>query len=538
MFHRSKEVNAQAHTNKVLVFNNIEINMADKKPKKPAKAVKKFDFKLSEFEIEKLKGVSDCKVVFSPHAVTAIMGINGSGKSTILHALACCFKPIGVTSKPYNRFSDFFTPHTHSTWTDSKFSLTHEFSIFDNDTGASKIEKTTTDYAKNKRWTPIYERRPERESTYVGLQELATLSDNRGAGRYANYTSQKHPHENLETIIKKLSYIIGRDYTDIKLCKTKSKEFLGLEYNGVVYSEHTMGAGEKRVLEILLELYAKKLANGGLLLIDELDVLLHESAFCRLVDTLIEASKQNKNEVVFTTHRETIEKFRDKINITGVWNTGSKVITLPHVDPRIITQLTNKNKPLMTIMVEDNLAATVVEKIIENLSAHRYCEVLKFGAADNAFTVITGLILAKIDINNHLCILDGDVYTTDHQKEIQIKSFLTGHDKKAERDIALEHIKQFHLPFDFINRNDKGLPEYNHKKMLEAIPNMDENEIVVASKSVVGLNDWHLFYSKIKEETNIKNITEKVIDLLSEKSEYWDQYTADISKWIRDRLPQ
>ncbi|MEL4385877.1 hypothetical protein AAEH98_12950 [Shewanella xiamenensis] len=67
---------------------------------------------------------------------------------------------------------------------------------------------------------------------------------------------------------------------------------------------------------------------------------------------------------------------------------------------------------------------------------------------------------------------------------------------------------------------------------------MDENEIVVASKSVVGLNDWHLFYSKIKEETNIKNITEKVIDLLSEKSEYWDQYTADISKWIRDRLPQ
>ncbi|QQK58618.1 hypothetical protein FJD32_003340 [Shewanella sp. LC6] len=211
---------------------------------------------------------------------------------------------------------------------------------------------------------------------------------------------------------------------------------------------------------------------------------------------------------------------------------------MPHVDPRIITQLTNKNKPLMTIMVEDNLAATVVEKIIENLSAHRYCEVLKFGAADNAFTVITGLILAKIDINNHLCILDGDVYTTDHQKEIQIKSFLTGHDKKAERDIALEHIKQFHLPFDFINRNDKGLPEYNHKKMLEAIPNMDENEIVVASKSVVGLNDWHLFYSKIKEETNIKNITEKVIDLLSEKSEYWDQYTADISKWIRDRLPQ
>jgi energy-coupling factor transporter ATP-binding protein EcfA2 len=511
--------------------------MADIKPKKAAKAVKKFDFKLSEFEIEKLKGVSDCKVVFSPHSVTAIMGINGSGKSTILHALACCFKPIGVTSKPYNRFSDFFTPHTHSTWTDSKFTLTHEFSIFDNGQGATKIEKTTTDYAKNKRWTPIYERRPERESTYVGLQDLATLSDNRGAGRYAKYTSKKHPHENLQIIIKKLSYIIGREYTDIKLCETKYKDFLGLEYNGVVYSEHTMGAGEKRVLEILLELYAQSLKNGGLLLIDELDVLLHESAFCRLVDTLIEASQQNKNEVVFTTHRETIEKFRDKINITGVWNTGSKVITLPHVDPRIITQLTNKNKPLMTIMVEDELAATVVEKIIEKLSAHRYCEVLTFGAADNAFTVITGLILAKIDIKNHLCVLDGDVYINDDQKETQIKSFLTGHDKQVERESALKHIKQFNLPFNFINANDKGLPEYNHKRMLEAIPEMDNNEIIVASKSVVGLNDWHYLYSKMKDETSIKNITEKVIDLLSEKSEHWDNYTSEISNWIRDRLP-
>lgn len=521
-----------------LTFNNYETMMKDIKPKKMAKVLKKFNFKLNEFEIEKLKGVSDCKVAFLPHSVTAIMGINGSGKSTILHALACCFKPVGVTSKAYNRFSDFFTPHTHSTWTDSKFSLTHEFSVFDNVKKEEKIERTTTDYTKNKRWSPIYERRPERESTYIGLQNLGTLSDNRGAGRYATYTSQKHPHENLQTIIKKLSYIIGRDYQDIKLCKTKSKEFLGLEYNGVVYSEHTMGAGEKRVLEILIELYSEKLQYGGLLLIDELDVLLHESAFCRLVETLVESAKQNKNEVVFTTHRETIEKFQDKINITGVWNTGTKVITLPHVDPRIITQLTSATKPLMTIMVEDDLAVTVVDKIIEKLGAHRYCEVLKFGAADNAFTVITGLILANVDIKNHLCVLDGDVYVTKEKKEEQIKSFLTGHDKEAEKKIALEHIKQFTLPFSFVNAEDKGLPEYNHKKMIEGIPNVDDNEIVAASRGIVGLNDWHFLYPKMKDEINVKNITERVIDLISNRSEHWDGYVSEISDWIKERLPK
>ncbi|WP_227639566.1 AAA family ATPase [Klebsiella pneumoniae] len=78
--------------------------------------------RLKEIQIQSLKGISNCIINFpADKKVTAIMGMNGSGKSTIIHALACCYKPRTVTSKENNRFSDFFTPHDDNNWRDSGF---------------------------------------------------------------------------------------------------------------------------------------------------------------------------------------------------------------------------------------------------------------------------------------------------------------------------------------------------------------------------------------------------------------------------------
>lgn len=78
--------------------------------------------RLKEIQIQSLKGISNCTIKFpADKKVTAIMGMNGSGKSTIIHALACCYKPRNATSKENNRFSDFFTPHVDNNWRDSGF---------------------------------------------------------------------------------------------------------------------------------------------------------------------------------------------------------------------------------------------------------------------------------------------------------------------------------------------------------------------------------------------------------------------------------
>lgn len=50
--------------------------------------------KIIKIEIEKLKGLKDVEIDLSEKSLVAIMGPNGEGKSTILHALAYVYNPV------------------------------------------------------------------------------------------------------------------------------------------------------------------------------------------------------------------------------------------------------------------------------------------------------------------------------------------------------------------------------------------------------------------------------------------------------------
>ncbi|MGI2856966.1 AAA family ATPase [Shewanella algae] len=507
------------------------------KVKVPAQIIRK-DFRLNKLSITKLKGLNNCVIDFSPHRVTAIMGINGSGKSSILHALACCFKPVGTSSKADNRFKDFFTPHTHSTWTDTHFSLTHTYTQVETNKRQSKQIKSTVEYGKNNRWRPIYARRPERPSQYIGLQNLPTLADNRGASRFAKYKVKELEHPNKQMIIEKMSYVLGRQYDSLVLCESRTKTFWGLGLNGIVYSEHTMGAGEKRVVEILRQLFSPELKNG-VLIIDELEALLHSSAFSRLVEVLISASKVLNLEVVFTTHRETVTDFRERINICGIWNTGKNVMTLPNLDPRIFNQLTGRNQKLLEVYVEDDLAQLTLDLLLEEKQWQEYVSVSYFGAGDNAYVVLAGLLLCQQPIDDVLCVLDGDVDQTDEERLVKLKKYLSGEDVQAVdfRDKAIQHIRQFKLEY-VAPVNTKAAPEYNHKKWLEEIEENDRNRsLLAASRQVQYLPDWHKYYFELQRYCSKRRIQESVLESIQHNNpEKWDSYVSEVSEWIKTKL--
>lgn len=82
--------------------------------------------KIISLDITKLKNIKNCKIDFSGKPLTAIMGVNGIGKSTILHALACCYKQTDVERKDY-KFPDFFSPNTYALWNDSCFKLSFSY---------------------------------------------------------------------------------------------------------------------------------------------------------------------------------------------------------------------------------------------------------------------------------------------------------------------------------------------------------------------------------------------------------------------------
>lgn len=70
------------------------------------------------------------------------MGVNGSGKSTILHALACSYSPY---EKGENyKFSYFFTPNPDASWKGSCFTVVN-YDLNEKKKVSKKFEKKEID---------------------------------------------------------------------------------------------------------------------------------------------------------------------------------------------------------------------------------------------------------------------------------------------------------------------------------------------------------------------------------------------------------
>ncbi|MDP8933115.1 MAG: AAA family ATPase, partial [Cyanobacteriota bacterium] len=82
--------------------------------------------RLHQLEIEKIKNIRELCISFETKNITAILGPNGYGKSTILHVLACCFQPANKKQKDY-KFSNFFPPHPDNLWQGSQLKIVHTY---------------------------------------------------------------------------------------------------------------------------------------------------------------------------------------------------------------------------------------------------------------------------------------------------------------------------------------------------------------------------------------------------------------------------
>ena len=516
-------------------------------------------YRINEVKIKNLKGISNCEILFPDDMnVTAIMGTNGSGKSTILHALSCIFKPIKYSSKNNNKFSDFFTPHKATTWAGSCFEVYFKQGVLEPVPGKKpafkKVENSSiisVTYEKKKssrvrdsRWTPYYSRRLERESSFIGLQELATLSDDSTASRHSSYRKlDSYSESQKKEILKCLTRIFQADYTDVFECKSErsKKLFWGVVKNGVEYTEHTMGAGEKRVVSIIKTILIDDLSPNGLLIIDEIDALLHEKAFHNLVDILVELSRDLCIEIVFTTHRESIIKFKDKVNIVSIWNMGSGVKALPGVSSEALRQLSNVEPDMLNVFVEDDLAKFVIERIIEEEEWLSLVKISLFGVAENSAAVLYGLLVAEKDIAKVIAVTDGDVGIGSECKKRMVNKVIGGNNRIIEEQKLIVSEKIFNFNLDEHVYEKGGRPERCHKKWLEEIDieNVDQGDkktfekIKNHSLSIRGLSHGHEYYRRMSDELRVDDVEKIVLRMISKYSPMWENYVCDVKKEMK-----
>jgi energy-coupling factor transporter ATP-binding protein EcfA2 len=482
---------------------------------------------LHSIKIHSLKNLVDLEMSFDGLPVTAILGPNGNGKSTVLHALACAFQP--VSDGENYKFSSFFLPNTDALWQGSHLEIVHSYR--ENQT---IHENKISEYTKNSdRWTPKYARRPSRDIYYIGIDKCVPLIESENKATRINYSTENVGEQVVLDILKKASYILNRQYSAFNIHKASGKKFIGVESNNLKYSALSMSAGEQKVFYILEKVFRAK--KNSLILIDEIDLLLHDGAMKRLIEVAHTRASEKKLQIVATTHRESILDQDHLLNVRHIVVKSGKSLCFNETKPDAINRLTGIQPRPLEVFVEDDLGAAVIKKLAGQLKGAKYVSVQRYGAAINCFTTVGGLLLGGESCDRSLFVIDGDVYRTDKEKQDRINKILTGDDQQSVdyRTSALEKISQFVIPEGF------NPERYLHSIIIE-MDNTDNDEyaeIIECAKEIQAVNDDHKYIEDLIDRLDWERGVglAKVIDLVA-ISEQWDAYILDIKEWMRQQL--
>lgn len=491
----------------------------------------KSQHQLVKIEIHKLKGLNDVDIDFSEKLLVGILGPNGAGKSTILHALACVNNPVALPFATINhRLSEFFTPTTHSTWTGSSFDIIQNFREDQN-----VVNNHRTRFRKKReRWSPRYSTRIERYISYIGIRTCVPkieLETQQGRIRF-NTTPLTDIISNK--VRQYAGEIMNRNYDSYNEHKAYgSKQYIGVSVSGMSYSSLSMGAGEQRVFYILGEIL--KSPNYGLILIDEIDLLLHQDALFRLLGRINQIATEKHLQVVFTTHAQSILSL-DYIAFRHIYQTPTKTLCFNQTKPDALQRLTGHQVRPLEVFVEDDLAQMLVKKICSEASLSKYVSIKTFGAAINCFASVCGAILNDLDnIENMLFVLDGDEYKSETEKKEKIKKILTGTtvENDSQRDFALTKISQFNLP------ENKRPESYYHSLICQLQDNnlsAEQLEIVEVARQISNPGDTHKFFDDIifRMDFGREIGLSKLVDILSITNE-WENIKSDIKQWVESK---
>lgn len=287
-----------------------------------------------------------------------------------------------------------------------------------------------------------------------------------------------------------------------------------------------MGAGEQRVLKILQTVYSAN--QYSLILIDEIDLLLHADAFRKLIKKLSEIATSRNLQIIFTTHSLEMQYLSEYADIKYMEQQKDKMLVYDSIKPDLLYKMSGEMKRKYSIYVEDRFAASIVRKISTDLNMQRHISIITYGSIENAFAVAAGKVLSGEDTENVLIVTDGDKFVTTEEKIKRLNAVLTGteegHDEKIQQALSL--IVQFEPPAN-------TAPEkYIHSLLITM---NDSRECVTCAKNITSVSDSHEWIGNIVNQMGIgEQIYSTIMDVVSEHA-LWGQYVSSVRKWIKKK---
>lgn len=162
-----------------------------------------------------LKSLHNVEISFTDKPITAIFGVNGCGKSTILHALACLYRNQSDIGEK-NYFTRFFKRENGVSWAGSK--LHAHLTI-----NGAPVEK---EYGKAvDHWTPRIMKRPQRDVVYLGISSCVPDIEQVTTTTTKFTMGADEDVERKDRIIRAASTIMNYDYSDYVKVECLNKKY-------------------------------------------------------------------------------------------------------------------------------------------------------------------------------------------------------------------------------------------------------------------------------------------------------------------------
>ncbi|MCP8894269.1 AAA family ATPase [Shinella daejeonensis] len=351
--------------------------------------------RLEWVEITGVRGWTGQRIDFQ-FPITALVGENGSGKSTVLQAAAASYR-----SAPKDRYaSDFFpdTPFEKITGATIRFSYRQG-----QNTATGTVRKPTN------RWRGNPER-PERPVEYVDLRRIQPVGARMGYARMLKsgvaegvFTAFDIPR------LARLTEIVGKKYVKAGISTTdagEDKPIPVLEISGTRYSGFHQGAGEIAAAELLAVDYPKY----GLVLIDEVETSLHPRAQRRLMRDLARIAREQELQIILSTHSPyVLDELPPEARIYLMDGAAGKAAVVGVSPDFAMTRMDEEQHPECDIYVEDVRAEILIAESLARIDRDLLSrsKIIPFGAAS------VGVALGQMASQNRfprpsLVFLDGD----------------------------------------------------------------------------------------------------------------------------------
>ena len=526
--------------------------------------VRKQNYKqyLYSVRLERIRLFQGAQITFE-FPVTALVGPNGGGKSTILGACACAYNP----KSPYDVFrKSRIGDQSMDDWKieyevvdkvlNPKGTIRSELALINNKWSYTSLLPT-----RKVKMFPVNRTVPPSENPLFMLRKRLSIH---GRGGSATDSISTTIISNIEQIKEEAQRILGKSLGDFKLVeitltsiqkphiqkrKTISKQILddGTEvitrklidppivmptsyksrqlkqimYIGkndiAEYSEFNFGSGETSVIRMVADI--ENLPENSLVLIDEIENGLHPLAVQRMVEYLISTTKRRNIQVIFTTHSDYA---LTPLPSEAIWASIDGKLQKGKLSVEILRVLSGRIDKKLAIFVEDDFAKKWVEAILREKLNDVFDETSVYPVYGDGNVVTTHLgHMSNPSVSfDSICFIDGDSKQKDDN------------DKKIFRLPGTNpELTVFNSILENLEQNIALLTVACHR------PINKQGEVAEIIEEISRTNrDPHLIFSQIGVKMNF--IAESVVvgAFLSLWVQINSNYADEITKLIKDAL--